>query len=252
MTQSQHLTQVGTAQASDDYVIKVTKDGPYQVSGRPPLAQKVIEQDARRHSWAYGEGEAFDMPETAHLCRCGLSRNAPFCDGSHKSPEVDLTETASFAPLLDGSTVIKGPTRSLADNEAYCAYGRFCDAGDRIWSQVSEGGPESDALTERMAHHCPAGRLLVFDNATGLPVEKSEEPALGLIEDPALGVSGPIMVTGGIRVESASGRSYEIRNRQALCRCGQSSNKPFCDGTHASMKFRDGLPRQGGRRPDPA
>ncbi|MDE2442612.1 MAG: CDGSH iron-sulfur domain-containing protein, partial [Betaproteobacteria bacterium] len=125
--------------------------------------------------------------------------------------------------------------------EAYCAYGRFCDAGDRIWNQVSEGGAQSDQLTERMAHHCPAGRLLVFDNATGEPVETAEAPALGLIEDPELQVSGPIMVTGGIRVESASGRSYEIRNRQALCRCGQSANKPFCDGTHASMKFRDGL-----------
>ena len=44
-----------------------------------------------------------------------------------------------------------------------------------------------------------------------------------------------------IRVESASGESYEIRNRQALCRCGASSNKPFCDGSHASIKFQDGL-----------
>ncbi len=251
MSKDQYVTQVGTTPAPDDIVIKVMADGPYVVRGRPPLGQKIIEQDARRHSWSYGEGQKFDMPETAHLCRCGLSRNAPFCDGSHKTPGVDLAETASFAPLLDGSTVIEGPTRTLADNEAYCAYGRFCDAGDRIWNQVSEGGVESDQLTERMAHHCPAGRLLVFDNSTGLPVEKAEEPALGLIEDPALGASGPIMVTGGIRVESASGRSYEIRNRQALCRCGQSSNKPFCDGTHASMKFSDGLPLRGGKSAEP-
>ena len=35
--------------------------------------------------------------------------------------------------------------------------------------------------------------------------------------------------------------SYEGRNRVTLCRCGASSNKPFCDGSHASVKFDDGL-----------
>ena len=43
----------------------------------------------------------------------------------------------------------------------------------------------------------------------------------------------------GVEVVGADGRPYEVRNRQTLCRCGESSNKPFCDGTHASMKFRD-------------
>ena len=49
------------------------------------------------------------------------------------------------------------------------------------------------------------------------------------------------MVRGGVRVESADGQSYEIRNRQALCRCGKSSNKPFCNGAHASVKYQDGI-----------
>ena len=31
---------------------------------------------------------------------------------------------------------------------------------------------------------------------------------------------------------------YEVRNRMTLCRCGESQNKPLCDGTHASMKFK--------------
>jgi CDGSH-type Zn-finger protein len=30
-----------------------------------------------------------------------------------------------------------------------------------------------------------------------------------------------------------------VRNRMTVCRCGGSSNKPFCDGTHASIKFQD-------------
>ena len=46
-------------------------------------------------------------------------------------------------------------------------------------------------------------------------------------------------VRGGIQIESADGFKYEVRNRVTLCRCGKSQNKPFCDGTHAQIKFRD-------------
>ncbi|MDP8996734.1 MAG: CDGSH iron-sulfur domain-containing protein, partial [Pseudomonadota bacterium] len=35
------------------------------------------------------------------------------------------------------------------------------------------------------------------------------------------------------------GTAYELRNRVALCRCGASNNKPFCDGAHASVRFND-------------
>ncbi len=39
-------------------------------------------------------------------------------------------------------------------------------------------------------------------------------------------------------VKSATGKTYERRNRVTLCRCGRSVNKPFCDGSH--LPFRDG------------
>lgn len=76
------------------------------------------------------------------------------------------------------------------------------------------------------------------------PIETFENPSVSLIEDIMNKCSGPIMLRGGIPVKSSNGSFFEVRNRQALCRCGQSGNKPFCDGTHASMKFQDGLPNQ--------
>jgi CDGSH-type Zn-finger protein len=40
-----------------------------------------------------------------------------------------------------------------------------------------------------------------------------------------------------VRLFGADGFEYEARNRMTLCRCGGSKNKPFCDGTHLSIKF---------------
>ncbi|MFQ5597442.1 MAG: CDGSH iron-sulfur domain-containing protein [Nitrospiria bacterium] len=40
-------------------------------------------------------------------------------------------------------------------------------------------------------------------------------------------------------VEGAGGKTYEVRNRMTLCRCGASQNKPFCDGRHADVGFWD-------------
>jgi CDGSH-type Zn-finger protein len=48
-----------------------------------------------------------------------------------------------------------------------------------------------------------------------------------------------LWVRGGIPVISADGFAYEVRNRVTLCRCGASANKPFCDGSHYKISFRD-------------
>ena len=139
--------------------------------------------------------------------------------------------------FLDGADQIEGPALILADKEIFCAFARFCDAKGRIWNIVERAEtPEAIELAKREAGHCPGGRLVIFDKEKGEICEPDFEPSIGLIEDHGIKVSGPIWVRGGIRVESADGDSYEIRNRVALCRCGKSTNKPFCNGAHASKE----------------
>ena len=50
---------------------------------------------------------------------------------------------------------------------------------------------------------------------------------------------GPYLVTGSFEVQDASGGSFKVEADKpvALCRCGQSANKPFCDGTHREVGF---------------
>ena len=75
--------------------------------------------------------------------------------------------------------------------------------------------------------------------ATGEPVETALPVSIGVVEDPAQEVVGPIVAARRHPGRAADGFTYEVRNRVTLCRCGASKNKPFCDGSHASIKFRD-------------
>jgi CDGSH-type Zn-finger protein len=222
--------------------IVVSKDGPYVVTGTVPLAIQTITPNAQGESWDWVQGKSFETHDTYELCRCGRSRHKPFCDGSHTTPHFHGAETASRAPFSDQAERIDGPAITLDDAQELCAFARFCDAGGKIWALIdkSNNGAVRE-LAVREANHCPSGRLVVNDTRTDRPIEHALPPSIGIVEDPAMKCSGPLWVRGGIPIESADGTPYEVRNRVTLCRCGASDNKPFCNGSHASVKFKDGL-----------
>ena len=49
--------------------------------------------------------------------------------------------------------------------------------------------------------------------------------------------NGPYHVTGNVTLRDADGNEYQVANTIALCRCGHSSTKPFCDGAHQKANF---------------
>lgn len=51
--------------------------------------------------------------------------------------------------------------------------------------------------------------------------------------------NGPYIVKGGAKLVDAEGKDFETKSTIALCRCGQSSNKPFCDATHGKVSFQN-------------
>jgi CDGSH-type Zn-finger protein len=228
--------------------IVVMKRGPYRVLGKVPLAVQAITPNSTGESWDWTEGRSFETGNEYFLCRCGQSEKKPFCDNSHLKVGFDGEETASRRPLARQSVQSVGPTMVLDDAERYCAFARFCDPGGKIWSLIERtDDPEVAQLVEREANHCPAGRLVLHETKTGEPIEHPLPPSIGLVEDTALHCSGPLWVRGGVRIESQDGKAYEARNRVTLCRCGASDNMPFCNGSHASIKFRDGLVPEPGR-----
>jgi CDGSH-type Zn-finger protein len=215
-------------------------DGPYLVSGEVPLSKQTIVTDEEGGSQSWKGSAHFKTQKSYALCRCGHSKSKPFCDGTHTKVGFDGTETASREPYLAQAAASEGPTMVLNDAEHLCALARFCDPNGQVWNQVGE--TDDPAMREnfiRQVGNCPAGRLVAWDKETKQPIEPALPVSIGLIEDPAQECSGPIWLRGGIPVVSADGFEYEIRNRVTLCRCGQSQNKPFCDGAHAQMKFKD-------------
>lgn len=221
--------------------IKVIKDGPYEVTGGLKIKMQTIKTNEEGISVEWEEGREISADQTYCLCRCGKSKTMPFCDGSHKELNFDGKETASRKDVKEEAELIEGPEVNLYDNEDLCAFARFCDLGDRVWKLAKEPGEEAKNLCIKEAGLCPAGRLITVDKKTGEDIEPKFDQEIGLVQDPPENCSGPLWLKGGIPVESEDGFEYEVRNRQTLCRCGASSNKPFCDGSHVSCSFKDNL-----------
>ena len=219
-------------QKTTKHKIKVTKNGPYMVSGGVPLSEQsmCVDTDGQCHGWK--EGKKYPVQENYALCRCGHSQNKPFCDGSHLKVKFDGTEEAVHSPYLEQASEIDGPGFKLTDAEDFCAGARFCHRAGGTWKLTEESGnPDARQKAIEEACDCPSGRLVAW-NKDGKAIEPDLEPSIGLVEDTQTGEIGPIWVRGGIPIESADGTTYEVRNRVTLCRCGKSSNKPFCDGSH--------------------
>jgi CDGSH-type Zn-finger protein len=223
--------------------IKIMEDGPYLVSGAIPLAKEkvVSDKDGIPQKWErVGE---YPLQETYALCRCGESKNKPYCDGTHVKIGFDGTETADRKDFVDQAGAIAGPDLIMIDAENFCATARFCHRSGGTWNLTKKSDdPKSKEIAIEEACDCPSGRLVAWDKNTEKPIEPKFEPSISLTEAPYRKISGPLWVKGNIPIESVDGATYEKRNRVTLCRCGKSRNKPFCDGTHFPTGFKDGDP----------
>jgi CDGSH-type Zn-finger protein len=226
-------TKKKNEQNQKNFSIKVCKNGPYLVCGGIPLTQKIIRYNKKYDSCEWEDGTTFLVQTSYSLCRCGQSHNKPFCDGTHTKVNFDGTETASLKTYYKNTVLLDGPTLTLTDAKDLCASARFCHRAGGIWNLIlTSNRPTDKTIAIEEAADCPSGRLVISEKNTGKILEPKLDPSIVLIEDPFIGVSGPIWVRGNILIESANGLRYAKRNRITLCRCGKSQNKPFCDSSH--------------------
>ncbi|WP_424244581.1 CDGSH-type Zn-finger protein [Elusimicrobium posterum] len=212
--------------------IRILPNGPYQVSGGVDLFNEIIVPGDEGISEFWKKGKKYEVKESYTLCRCGHSKNKPFCDGAHTHVEFNAAETADKTPYEDAAVVYKGKAVDMLDREDLCAVARFCDRGPKVWALVEEYDDKASVeLAVDEACKCPAGRLTIVDRE-GNRIEPKLEKEIGVVQDPDKKCRGPLWVKGGIELEGADGEKYEVRNRMTLCRCGKSDNMPFCDASH--------------------
>ncbi|MEX2586982.1 MAG: CDGSH iron-sulfur domain-containing protein [Actinomycetota bacterium] len=209
--------------ATDEQRITSTENGPYKVDG-----VEVVN----------AAGETVHTQGSAYLCRCGGSSKKPFCDGTHNKNGFVGTEVADRGPIADRRDAYDGDGITIYDDRSVCAHiGRCTDGLPAVWKLGTEPwiDPEGASADEIAAvvHQCPSGVLAYARPGSAEPVEEELEVKMVASKD------GPYFVRGGVQVASPDGSSYERRNRQALCRCGGSKNKPFWGGTHWSIDFKD-------------
>ena len=223
-----------------DYKIKVTKNGPYFISGNIPLDKEFIKSDKEGYPIKYVKGKYYHNKKNYLLCRCGNSKHKPYCDNTHIKISFDGTETASKNNYIDRAKKIPGPKLILNNDPELCASARFCTraGGIRKLTENSDDKKSKKTAVQEVCS-CPSGSLVIIDKKTGRPIEPDLKNYISILEDPDKKVGGQIQIKGGIPVESSEGFKYEIRNRVALCRCGKSDNKPFCDGNHITFGFID-------------
>ncbi|MEK6885461.1 MAG: CDGSH iron-sulfur domain-containing protein [Nanoarchaeota archaeon] len=221
--------------------IKVSENGPYLVFGNLPLSKQIITIDKDNQPEKWKEEKKYKTIKSYALCRCGKSKNKPFCDSSHVAAKFNGTESANpDEKFKENAQLTKGPELILQDNEQFCSGAGFCHRKGGTWNLTEQSNnKESKDEAIRQACNCPSGRLVALNKKTRKPVETIFKPSIVLTEHPNHFVSGPLWVRGNITIESCEGKQYEKRNRVTLCRCGKSSNKPFCDGTHIDIEFKD-------------
>lgn len=225
-----------------DKKIKITMDGPYEVSGQVPLHQETIVTNTEGASAAWKKGPAYqNQEEPYHLCRCGHSKTKPYCDGSHDDAGFCGHEHANRPLYRNHAQPLEGEDCTLLDDPSLCSGARFCDRGATVWQYAQKSSnPAFKVLAVEEACNCPAGRLIVVDTDGG-HIEPMLAQEIGVIEDPSNDCRGPLWVKGGIEIEGANGEKYEVRNRVTLCRCGESKNQPFCDAEHYNCPHMQGL-----------
>jgi uncharacterized Fe-S cluster protein YjdI len=97
------------------------------------------------------------------------------------------------------------------------------DADRRPW--IDATAARADEVTAAVGL-CPSGALRMQGAAAPAATVEIRTSA-----------DGPLLVRGAVRVLDADGNVLAELEKAALCRCGQSQNKPFCDGSHKQAGF---------------
>ena len=215
-------------------------NGPYiLISDMEP---KVVE------NLQNSKGESLFTIRGVSLCRCGASNNKPFCDGTHSKIGFSSENKEESANDNDHHPIVKdkrknyvGKGITIHDNRKICSHAAECvnnlpsvfKLNARPW--ISPDAAETKEEIINTIRKCPSGALSYSIDGIEYQDQNERMPMITVSKD------GPYLVTGGIDLSGDSIQWAEGASKEhyVLCRCGASNNKPFCDGMHRVINFKD-------------
>ena len=182
--------------------------------------------DAGKRPWVEPDGApAETLAEVIRRCPSGALHYEREDGGEAEEPEAEntVTVTAGGPLALRGRIEIAWPDDSLLIVETRAT---LCRCG------ASRNKPYCDGS------HREAG----FQDPGVWPVNGAETaPGEGSVLHVVCVQDGPLVFQGAFHLHQTDGRPAPVR-RRALCRCGRSAEKPFCDGSHARVGFKTEKP----------
>lgn len=178
------------------------------------------------------EGREMEVKEKFSLCRCGASKNKPFCDASHR--EIAFSSARETDRPIDRYRAYEGEGITVEDNRTICGHLQYCirelptvfNRESRPW--IDPDGAEPQEVAD-LVHRCPSGALVAWiAGERAGPVNL--EPVIRIVED------GPYLVEGPVGLEIEDSLGPPVADRYTLCRCGASRNRPYCDGSHLALE----------------
>ena len=201
--------------------IEVSKNGPYFVRDLYNLENS--------------KGTIVPTKPFVALCRCGHSSNKPFCNGTHAVIGFSGKKIEDRVP--DKMDDYEGNDITIHDNRGVCSHRGHCTDNlpnvfrmrHQPWINPDAENPDNVVSVIEM---CPSGALSYVKDGV-LHKDLNRDFRIFISKD------GPYDAEGGIDFIDKDGNTPESKEHFTLCRCGGSKNKPFCDGKHWYIKFRD-------------
>jgi uncharacterized Fe-S cluster protein YjdI len=133
-------------------------------------------------------------------------------------------------------TVFWRPGKCIHATICYTQLVEVFNPRKRPWINM-DGAPTTKII--EMVDKCPT-EALTYKWNNGVPVKSPQKDALAGSDKPVeiqIMKDGPILVTGKIKLSDNDEKEYKTYSITSFCRCGASSNMPFCDGTHRKIGF---------------
>lgn len=131
----------------------------------------------------------------------------------------------------DDITVVWKPNQCIHSTLCWKGLLEVFDPRKRPWITID--GATAERIMEQV-DKCPSGALSYYRNTAGGKPENIDVDTVVEVTP-----NGPLLVYGNITVKDRDGNETQKHKVTALCRCGASANKPYCDGTHVKIGFKD-------------